>query len=197
MIGQNLIRDLSLWAKPTLDVLVAGKASLHIVEFPWPAYVTAVFEKCWPLGFEMWGRLLSMALMPLFFYFYFSFLKELAHDEEKAGHAAFFACLSPAALIYFQSFQMDAWALTCLAGSFYFFLRLLRTFSKKDHLFFTVLSVLTYLAKPHWLVYYPGFIYLAFLEGRIAFCWTPKLLFSFSVSAAFLGLWVWWNFFLV
>lgn len=180
MISKNFLRDPGTFLKPTLDILVAGKPSLHIVEFPWPSYVVAILQKAAPLGFEFWGRASSLLLLPVFFHFFRLFLRDLGVPEKEAEGASLFASFCPVTLVYFRSYQMDGWAMALFAVSLY-------QMRRSGPVFILAFS-LALLLKPHW-----GILALPMFFAAAD---RKKTLGLLAASAALPALWVVWNFYL-
>lgn len=185
MIAKNFARNPLTFFQPTVDMLVNGRPSLHIVEFPWASYVVAIFEQFIPAGYEWWGRFLSWLLLPVTFFAFKRVIEELVRDEELALSASFLAVFSPLSLLYFRAFQMDSWAVTLLPLSLLMALRRGAGFS--------ILFALLLLLKPHWAVWvWPIWIYRRTKNGKIDSVFWLKNGIAFIPA----GLWIVWNFYL-
>jgi hypothetical protein len=191
MIAKRFAANPASWAYPSLDILVAGSPSLHIVEFPWVSYVVGALQSMVPLGYETWGRVWSYLAMPVLYFSWRSFLERGGHGKERASHAAFLAAFSPLALIYFRSFQLDAWAMALLAVSTAGFFSYTSTGSKFRGAAFSVAFAAVLLLKPHWIVYSAALLVLPSPRARV---WERLGWITAAVLPAIA--WAAWNFYL-
>jgi hypothetical protein len=192
MIGNHFIKNPSDILKPMVDIIVNGNASLHIVELPWPSYVTALFQMIAPIGFEFWGRALSLCLLPLFYFLLVKYFLAMGLPAISSDRAAFFASLSPGVLIYYQSFQMEAWAMTLLACSFYTLIRYVTLNRKQSLILFNAVFSAVLLLKPHWGVFVLPMFFLTPKKSRTVVMIAKLFFIPFLLAAT----WVVWNYYL-
>jgi len=118
MIARNLAEGrASLWY-PTLDVLVGGERSWHMLEFPVSAYLTAGLWHVLGGSLDVWGRVASVAFsvgsVALIF-----LLVRRRHGQTAAIGAALALALAPVSVIYGQSFMLEASLIFFTLGAFY------------------------------------------------------------------------------
>jgi predicted membrane-bound mannosyltransferase len=106
-IARNWARGQASFWCPTLDVLVEGQPGVHLLEVPLSAYLAGALW--WMLGgnLDIWGRATSIgfscgAVVLLFF------LVRRWHGPAAAWGAALMLALSPASIIFGQSFMLEA-----------------------------------------------------------------------------------------
>jgi hypothetical protein len=188
MIGKNFIENPATFLKPTLDILVNANPSLHIVEWPWSAYVVGLVQKVFPGGFEFWGRASSFLLLPVFYGFFYSFLRISGLEKKQAEQISFFAAFFPSTILYFWSFQVDAWAMACLAATLYFLARWTVDGKFWNWVGLTLSFSLALLLKPHWAIFILPMGAWAALKKKPVWALVPGVFILF--------LWVVWNFYL-
>jgi hypothetical protein len=195
MIAKNFVLEPSRFLFPTLDMLRFGQPSYHLLEWPWPAYLIGLIDKGFPGNIEFWGRLPNILLWPAYYFLIYHWLRDMRVEDLWASRIALCASASPLFFIYFQSFQMDAPAMACLAASYFFLNRtLFVTRSRAALASFVAVFTLTLLLKPHWGLYLaPAFYLIKVKEGS----WAKALRASaalLAVPVLFLSAWVAFNF---
>lgn len=113
MIARNWAEGRAgLW-EPTLDCLVGGQRSLHLLEFPVSAYVSGLGWRLCGGSLDVWGRLtavgFSAAAVALLY-----LLVVRWHGTVPAVAAGLVLALSPVAILYGRSFMVEA-SLVCFA----------------------------------------------------------------------------------
>ena len=107
MIARNWVEGRAGILYPSLDVLVGGKRSLHMLEFSVSAYLTGGLWKLFGGSLDVWGRatsvFFSVAAVALLF-----LLVRRWHGATAALGAGLVLALSPISIIYGQSFMLDA-----------------------------------------------------------------------------------------
>lgn len=107
MIARNLAEGRASFLYPTLDVMRGGERSYHLTELPVSAYLTAGLWKLFGGSLDVWGRATSIA-WSLAAIAWFYFLLSDWHGDSVARCGAAALALSPVAIIYGQSFQLEA-----------------------------------------------------------------------------------------
>jgi len=106
MIARNWAEGrASIWY-PTLDVVRGGERSLHMVEFPASAYLTAGVWRTLGGSLDVWGRLTSVLLSAASVGLGYALVARRHGRTAALGTAAALA-LSPVAIIYGQSFMLE------------------------------------------------------------------------------------------
>jgi hypothetical protein len=195
MIAKNFLLDPARLLFPTLDMLRFGQPSYHLLEWPWPAYLTGLLDAGLPGDIEFWGRLPNILLWAVYYYLIYRWMCEMRFDAPRASRIAFCASASPLFFIYFQSFQMEAAAMVSLAAGYLFLNRYLFVARSRASLAaFTAVFTLTFLVKPHWGLYFlPAFWLIKEAAGswRRGIARSAALL---AVPALFFSAWVGFNF---
>jgi 4-amino-4-deoxy-L-arabinose transferase-like glycosyltransferase len=107
MIARNWAEGrASLWS-PTLDCLAHGQRSLHLVDFPVSAYLSGWLWKTFGGSLDIWGRATAVTFMAAAVGVLF-LLVGRRHGEPAALGASLVLALSPVAIIYGQSFMLEA-----------------------------------------------------------------------------------------
>lgn len=114
MIARNLVEGRASILHPTLDVLRGGERSYHLTELPVSAYLTGGLWKVFGGPLDVWGRATSIG-WSLVAVACFYFLLRDWHGEAIAWAGAAALALSPVAIIYGQSFQLEASVLALTA----------------------------------------------------------------------------------
>jgi 4-amino-4-deoxy-L-arabinose transferase-like glycosyltransferase len=113
MIARNWAEGRAGLLEPTLDCLVGGQRSLHLLEFPVSAYVSGLGWRSFGGSLELWGRLtsvtFSLAAIALLY-----LLVARWHGTVPAIVAGLALALSPVAILYGRSFMVEA-SLVCFA----------------------------------------------------------------------------------
>jgi len=116
MIARNWAEGRAGLLEPTLDCLVGGQRSLHLLEFPVSAYVSGLGWRAFGGPLELWGRLtsvaFSLAAVALFF-----LLVARWHGTVPAVVAGLALALSPVAILYGRSFMVEASLLCFLVAT--------------------------------------------------------------------------------
>jgi uncharacterized membrane protein len=107
MIARNWAEGrASLWY-PTLDCLVGGHRSLHMLEFPISAYFTGWLWKTLGGPLDAWGRATSAAFSVASVAVIYTFVRR-RHGPVAGCGAALALALAPVSVIYGQSFMLEA-----------------------------------------------------------------------------------------
>ena len=119
MIARNFARGTAadVW-HPTLDVLVGGQRSWHLLEFPVSAYVTGWLWDALGGSLDVWGRATSVVFSIGSVAVMFLFVRR-RHGQTAAVAAALALALSPVGIIYGQSFMLEASLVFFALGTFY------------------------------------------------------------------------------
>jgi hypothetical protein len=107
MIARNLAEGRASILHPTLDVLRGGRRSLHLTEMPVSAYLTGGLWKLFGGSLDVWGRATSIGWSLIAVAGLYWLLRDW-HGELAARGGAAALALSPVAVIYGQSFQLEA-----------------------------------------------------------------------------------------
>jgi 4-amino-4-deoxy-L-arabinose transferase-like glycosyltransferase len=118
MIARNWIEGRAGILYPSLDCLVGGGRSLHMLEFSVSAYLTGGLWALFGGSLDVWGRatsvVFSVASVAVLF-----LLARRWHGTTAAFGAAFVLALSPISIIYGQSFMLDPSLVFFTLMSFY------------------------------------------------------------------------------
>lgn len=107
MIARNWAEGrASLWY-PTLDLLMGGHRSLHMLEFPLSAYLAAGLWQAFGGSLDVWGRAVSVASSAAAVGVLFLLVRRHLGTRVAMG-ASLALCLSPVSIIYGQSFMLEA-----------------------------------------------------------------------------------------
>ncbi len=118
MIARNWAEGRAGILYPTLDCVAGGQRSLHMLEFPVSAYLTAVAWKTLGGSLDIWGRATSVAFTTASVLLLFLFVRR-RHGPEAALGAGFCFALSPVGVIYGQSFMLEASLVFFTVATFY------------------------------------------------------------------------------
>lgn len=117
MIARNLAEGRSTLAYPTLDCWKGGQRSLHMLEFPVSAYLTAGLWRVCGGSLDVWGRGLSILFSIAAVAILFDFVRR-RHGPIAGLAAATAFALAPVSMIYGQCFMLEA-SLACFTiGTF-------------------------------------------------------------------------------
>ena len=118
MIARNWAEGNAPAWYPTLDCLVGGERSLHMVEFPVSAYLTGI--AWWLTGgsLDVWGRLTAVVFSTLSVALIFLLVRRW-HGQTVAWGAALTLAVSPVSVIYGQSFMLEASVVTLTLAAIY------------------------------------------------------------------------------
>jgi len=118
MIARNWVEGRAGILYPTLDCLVGGKRSLHMLELSVSAYLTGGLWKLFGGSLDVWGRATSVAFSVGSVAILFLLVRRW-HGRTAALGAGFVLALSPVSIIYGQSFMLDASIVFFSIASFY------------------------------------------------------------------------------
>ncbi|HVX61927.1 MAG TPA: glycosyltransferase family 39 protein, partial [Pirellulales bacterium] len=107
----------SLW-RPTMDCLVGGQRGLHLLELPVSAYLSGTAWRLCGGSLDAWGRLASVAFSVGAVALRFSLVRRW-HGQAAAYGAGLALALSPAAIIFGQSFMLEASLVFFMMASFW------------------------------------------------------------------------------
>jgi hypothetical protein len=107
MIARNWIEGrASLW-RPTLDCLAGGERAWHLLEFPVSAYLAGAAWGVFGGSLDAWGRLVSAVFSLGGVALMFALVRRW-HGPAAAYGAGTMLALSPVAIIFGQSFMLEA-----------------------------------------------------------------------------------------
>jgi hypothetical protein len=107
MIARNWAEGRAPLAHPTLDVLSGGERSLHLLEMPLSAYLSGFLWRVFGGSLDVWGRAVSVAFVTAAVGVLFVLVRRW-HGRAAAFGASLALALSPAAIVYGQSFMLEA-----------------------------------------------------------------------------------------
>lgn len=118
MIARNWIEGrASIW-RPTMDCLVGGQRGLHLLELPVSAYLSGTAWRLFGGSLDAWGRLTSVAFSAGAVALMFSLVRRW-HGRAAAYGASLTLALSPAAIIFGQSFMLETSLVFFMLASFW------------------------------------------------------------------------------
>jgi len=118
MIARNWVEGrASLW-RPTMDCLVGEARGLHLLEWPASAYLSGTAWRVFGGSLDIWGRLTAVAFSVAAVGLMFSLVNRW-HGRAAAYGAGLTLALSPAAIIFGQSFMLEASLMFFLLASFW------------------------------------------------------------------------------
>ena len=118
MIARNWVERRAGLLYPTLDCLVGGQRSLHMLEFSVSAYLTGGLWGLFGGSLEVWGRATSVAFSVASVAVLFLLVRRW-HGTTAALGAGLALALSPISIIYGQSFMLDASLVFFTVATFY------------------------------------------------------------------------------
>ncbi|OHB83385.1 MAG: hypothetical protein A2V98_12430 [Planctomycetes bacterium RBG_16_64_12] len=118
MIARNWVEGRAGILYPTLDCLVGGKRSLHMLEFSASAYLTGGLWSVFGGSLDVWGRATSVAFSVASVAL-LSLLVRRWHGPSAGLGAGFVLALSPVSIIYGQNFMLDASLVFFCVATFY------------------------------------------------------------------------------
>jgi hypothetical protein len=107
MIARNWAEGRASLAYPTLDCLRGGKRSLHMLEFPVSAYLTAWLWRTGGGSLDVWGRATAVAFSAASVAVLVLLVRR-RHGPQAALGAGCMLAMSPVGVIYGQSFMLEA-----------------------------------------------------------------------------------------
>lgn len=107
MIARNWASGRAPWFRPTIDQLVGGERGWHLTELPVPAYVPAAGWALLGGSLDTWGRAASIAWSACATVLLYLLMRR-PHGAAAALAAAAAFALSPASIIYGQSFMLES-----------------------------------------------------------------------------------------
>ncbi len=107
MIARNWARGHAPVTLPTLDVVKGGQKGLHLLEIPVSGYVAGGLWRFLGGSLDFWGRLVSVACSVGAVGWLFALVRRW-HGDAAALAAGWAMALSPVAIIYGQSFMLEA-----------------------------------------------------------------------------------------
>ncbi|MBI1903077.1 MAG: glycosyltransferase family 39 protein [Planctomycetia bacterium] len=107
MIARNWAEGRAPAVHPTLDVLAGGERSLHLLEVPLSAYLSGFLWRPFGGSLDLWGRAVSIAFLTAAVGLLFILVRRW-HGRAAAFGAGLALALSPAAIVYGQSFMLEA-----------------------------------------------------------------------------------------
>lgn len=118
MIARNWVEGrASIW-RPTMDCLVGGQRGLHLLELPVSAYLSGTAWRLFGGSLDAWGRLTSVAFSVGAVALMFSLVRRW-HGQAAAYGASLALALSPVAIIFGQSFMLEASLMFFMLASFW------------------------------------------------------------------------------
>lgn len=165
MIARNFSRDIFQWLYPQIDVLVSGKPGLHLLEFPWVAYLIGIIYRFFGGNLDFLGRFVSV-----FFFFCSCFLlyyliKNIFDERISLFSLGAFIFL-PLNIIYSQSFQLESAMITFTLLSIFSLYRWLKDTKFWQLIIFFASYAFLLLLKVQCLYLIPIFIFMIFIINR-------------------------------
>ena len=117
-IARNWVEARAGLFYPTLDCLVGGKRSLHMLEFPVSAYLTGALWRLFGGSLDVWGRATAVAFSVASVALLFLFVRR-RHGTAAGMGAGFVLALSPVSIIYGQNFMLEASLVFFTVATFY------------------------------------------------------------------------------
>lgn len=118
MIARNWAEGRAGLFYPTMDVLVGGQRSLHMLEFSVSAQLTGALWKWFGGSLDVWGRATSVAFMAAAILLLVA-LAGARHGQAAALGAGLTLALSPISVVYGQTFMLDASIVLFTVAVFY------------------------------------------------------------------------------
>lgn len=118
MIARNWAEGRAGLLYPTMDVLVGGERSLHMLEFSVSAQLTGALWKWFGGSLDVWGRATSIAFLTASVWLLVAMVRR-RHGDAAAIGAGTMLALSPISVIYGQTFMLDASIVFFTIGTFY------------------------------------------------------------------------------
>jgi 4-amino-4-deoxy-L-arabinose transferase-like glycosyltransferase len=118
MIARNWVEGRASFWRPTMDCLVGGERGLHLLELPVSAYLSGAAWSACGGSLDAWGRLTSVAFSVGAAGLMFSLVRRW-HGQAAAYGASLSLALSPVAIIFGQSFMLEASLIFFTLGSFW------------------------------------------------------------------------------
>ena len=107
MIARNWAEARAGLLYPTMDVMVGGQRSLHMLEFSVSAHVSGLLWKAFDGSLDFWGRVTSILFLTASVWLLVGMVRR-RHGNAAALGAGFLLALSPISVIYGQTFMLDA-----------------------------------------------------------------------------------------
>ncbi len=117
MIARNWAEGRAGLLYPTLDCLVGGQRSLHMLEFSVSAQLTGLLWKIFGGNLDVWGRATSVAFLTGGVLLMVLFVRP-RHGPRAALAAGVALSLAPVSMIYGQTFMLDASIVFFSLGTF-------------------------------------------------------------------------------
>ena len=118
MIARNWAEGRAGFLYPSLDCLVGGKRSLHMLECSVSAYLTGSLWRLFGGSLDVWGRATAVVFSTASVAVLFLFVRR-RHGPAAALGAGWVLALSPISIIYGQSFMLDASLVFFTVSTFY------------------------------------------------------------------------------
>ncbi len=118
MIARNWAEGRAGLFYPTMDVLVGGERSLHMLEFSVSAQLTGALWKSFGGSLDVWGRATSIAFLAASVLLLVAMVRR-RHGDAAAIGAGTMLALSPISVVYGQTFMLDASIVFFTVGVFY------------------------------------------------------------------------------
>jgi 4-amino-4-deoxy-L-arabinose transferase-like glycosyltransferase len=185
MIARNWVSGRSTWAYPTLDCIVGGERSLHMLELPVSAYLTAAAWRWCGGSLDAWGRITAVVFSAAAVGVFYGFVRR-RHGEAAAAGTGTVLALSPVSVIYGQSFMLEASLMFFTVAAFAALDRYFRQARTGWLVLAGVWLALALLTKIYMLVLLLPLAAMAWAEGRsrAQFAATLAVLFAAVVPAA-------------
>lgn len=106
MIARNWAEGRADWRWPTLDCLVGGQRSLHLLEWPVSAYLTGELWRRAGGSLDVWGRAVAIAWSAAAVGLLYRLVRR-RHGPTAALGAGLLLALSPVGIIYGQCFMLE------------------------------------------------------------------------------------------
>ena len=107
MIARNWVMGRSPFWLPTTDCMAGGDRGWHLLEVPLAAYLAGAGWRICGGSLDVWGRAVSIAFSAAGVWLFFLLVRRW-HSSRAARAAAMVLALSPASIIFGQSFMLES-----------------------------------------------------------------------------------------
>lgn len=167
-ISKNMLTEnFSELLLPKTDLLISGKKSLHLTQYPFPSLFAALAMKFVGGTWEFWGRFQAILFNLISILVLGLIARNLFRDGRMAWLSTIIYALSPFTLIYGQTFMSESMGVCFLLLSLYLVLR-----GKEGWLPFWqfILSALclsiSLIERIHYLFFFPVILYILFFVRK-------------------------------
>ena len=166
-ISRNMIQEnFSDLLLPKTDLIISGKKSLHLNQYPFPSLIAALGVKLFGGTLEFWGRFQAI-ICNLISALFLGLIALRLFNEATAWLSVATFLLSPYTMIYGQAFMSESMALTFLLLAWFL---LVRVEPKKLNLFNLICAgislSISITGRFHLILFYPLFALFLFLTQK-------------------------------